>query len=155
MPSDESFPDSGPTQSHSAHMSTEAHAKHSTPERLDVHISLEGIPSSITDAIANLGKPTEAKSKFRTFLKDYLPALTPIATAVISVAISIYTYRANDHRSTEALDKTVSEFGSTNLDERAREISAIRLAAYGDKALPAVKMVLGANDRDLRTGGVL
>ena len=143
------------TESRGANAETESTTQRAFPEKLDLHVSLEGIPKALAGAIIELAKPAQPASKLRIFLKDYLPALTPIATVVISVAISIYTYRANDHRSTEALDKTVSEFGSKNLDERSREIAAIRLAAYGDKALPAVKMVLGASDRDLRTGGVL
>ena len=125
------------------------------PEKLDLRISLEGIPNALASAVENLAKPAKPAPKLRTFLKDYLPALTPIATVVISVAVSVYTYRANDHSSTEALDKIISEFGGNNNDDRARAIAAIKLAAYGDKALPAVKMVLGSDDPHLRTGGVL
>jgi hypothetical protein len=124
------------------------------PEKLDLRISLEGIPNALASAVENLAKPAKPAPRLRTFLKDYLPALTPIATVVISVAVSVYTYKANDHRSTEALDQIISVFGGNN-DDRARAIAAIRLAAYGEKALPAVRMVLGSDDPQLRSGGVL
>ncbi len=124
------------------------------PDKLDLRISLEGIPNALASAVENLAKPAKPAPRLRTFLKDYLPALTPIATVVISVAVSVYTYKANDHRSTEALDQIMSVFGGSN-DDRARAIAAIRLAAYGEKALPAVRMVLGSDDPQLRSGGVL
>ncbi len=125
----------------------------SGPEKLDLRISLDGIPAALTGVIEKYATPSKP-ARLRTFLKDYLPALTPIATVVISVAVSVYTYKANDHRSTEALDQIMSEFGP-NQDERAHAIAAIKLAAYGEKALPAVKMVLGSDDPQLRSGGVL
>ena len=125
----------------------------SVPEKLDLRISLDGVPPALASIIEKYAVPARP-SRFRIFLKDYLPALTPVATVVISVAVSIYTYMANDHRSTEALDQIMSEFG-TNHEERSRQIAAIKLATYGEKALPAVKMVLGSDDQELRNGGVL
>jgi hypothetical protein len=125
------------------------------PEKLDLRISLEGIPSALATAVENFAKPTKPASRLRTFLKDYLPALTPIATIVISVMVTVYTYNSEHNRSAEALDKILSEFGGDKEDDRARAIGAIKLAAYGDKALPAVKMVLGSDDAHLRSGGVL
>jgi len=152
---EEPHPEKSASQAKQAVDTAKADFQRTLPEKLDLHISLEGIPNEITNAIARFAKPTETASKLKSFLKDYLPALTPIATAVISVAISVYTYKANDHRSKDAIDKTVSEFGSKNLDERGREVAAIKLAKYGEVALPAVHMALGANDLDLRTGGEL
>ncbi len=124
------------------------------PEKLELRISLDAIPNALSSVVESLAKPAKPAPRLRTFLKDYLPALTPIATVVISVAVSVYTYKANDHRSTQALDQIISEFGGKG-DDRARAIAAIKLAAYGDKALPAVRMVLGSDDPQLRSGGVL
>jgi hypothetical protein len=154
---DDSNVKSGGMKDESAHVSTGAEpaVRIVVPEKLDLHLSLDGIPTVLASAAEKFAKSTKPTPRLRTFLKDYLPALTPIATAVISVAISIYTYRANDHQSAEALDKIISEFGGSKEDDRARAIAAIKLATYGDKALPAVKMVLGSDDPHLRTGGVL
>lgn len=133
----------------------EATAPVTEPERLDVRVSLESIPTALADAVETCAKPAKPASRLRIFLKDYLPALTPIATVVISVVVSIYTYNAEHNRSSEALDRILSEFGGGKEDDRARAIAAIKLAAYGDRAIPAVKMVLGSDDARLRRGGVL
>ena len=130
-------------------------ARIAVPEKLDLRISLEGIPSALATAVENFAKPAKSPSRLKTALKDYLPALTPIATVLIGVMVSIYTYNSDHNRSAEALDKILSEFGGGAKDDRARAIAAVKLAAYGKKALPAVKMVLGSDDKDLRSGGVL
>jgi hypothetical protein len=137
---------------------SEARVRPSVPDRIDLHVSVGDLPKALADAVENLGKresaPSVWKAVLKAILKDYLPALTPIATAIIAGMVSFYIYSSDHDRSKEALDKTLSEFGQ-NTDDRARAIAAIKLATYGDKALEAVRMVLGSDDPYLRSGGVL
>jgi len=126
----------------------------SMPDKLDLRVSLDSVPHLLAKAVENLAEAAKPESKFKTFFKDYLPALTPIATGIIAGMVSYYIYQSDHNRSKEALDKTLTEFGEKT-DDRARAIAAIKLAAYGDQALPAVKMVLGADDVPLRQGGEL
>jgi hypothetical protein len=123
------------------------------PQFVNLRLSLEGMPAVLVSAIENLAKP-KPTSRLKSFLKDYLPALTPVATALIAGMVSFYIYQSDHDRSKEALEKTLSEFGQ-NTEDRPRTVAAIKLATYGTKALGAVKMVLGAKDPYLRSGGVL
>src|SRR6266568_110564 len=90
-------------------------------------------------------------------LKDYIPALTPLAAVFISYLVFHYTDKFNERTSASAsaemLGKLVSEVAQQK-DDNAKTIEAMKLAAYGEQALPAVKIVLGADDADLRDGGV-
>lgn len=123
-------------------------------EKVRANPSWDNLLKSLSKAIENSSAPSQPVSRLRSFVKDYLPALTPIATGIIAAMVSYYIYQSDHNRSKEALDKTLTEFGEKT-DERARAIAAIKLAAYGDEALPALKMVLGSEDDRLRSGGVL
>jgi hypothetical protein len=150
--------DSNPESTPSGSPVSEARGNPTASDRIDVHVSVGELPSGLENVIENLGKretPLPAwKAILKAILKDYLPALTPIATAIIAGMVSFYIYSSDHDRSKEALDRTLSEFGR-NTDDRARAIAAIKLATYGDKALDAVRMVLGSDDPYLRSVGVL
>jgi hypothetical protein len=137
----------------------------------------------LATAVEGLAQLLEARKKEAqpsSFLKDYLPVLTPIAAILVSIVASYYTYEFNHRASVSAasdtLSKLIQEFGPTSktvdpsaagekapaaqkedndLSEQQDTIKAMKLAVYGSQALPAVKMTLGADDADLRNGGVL
>jgi hypothetical protein len=123
------------------------------PERLRLQISLEDVPEPISTLFQKLAKP-HVESKLRGFVKDYSPVLTPILTAVIAGVVAFYGSRFDDHVSKDTLDKITTEFVSAKGDPNTTAITAMKLAAYGDKALPAVKIALGAKDKNLRDGAV-
>lgn len=121
------------------------------PEKFDLHISLGGVPSSLSTLFEKLAEPA-GRSWLRDFVKDYLPALTPIATAILTGLIAVYGIKFNNQLLRDTLDKITTEFVEGKGDPT---IAAIKLSAYGDKALPAVRIVLAAEDARLRGGGVL
>lgn len=120
------------------------------PDELRLHISLEGVPESVSALFQKLGKPA-SESKLKGIIKDYLPALTPVATALFTGLVAFYGIKFNDQLTRDTLDKITSEFVEKKGDPN---IAAMKLAAYGDKALPAVWIALGAEDPQLRNGAV-
>ncbi|MFZ0771877.1 MAG: hypothetical protein WCA49_09775 [Candidatus Sulfotelmatobacter sp.] len=106
---------------------------------------------------------------WKTLLKDYLPVLTPVAALILSYVVYHYTAefnkRASADASAETLGKLISEFepateevkntGEDDQEKRKKAlVRAMKLAVYGERALPAVKMVLGADEDSVRSGGV-
>jgi hypothetical protein len=121
------------------------------PEKLHLHISFEGVPESVAALLQKLAKPS-SESKLKTIFKDYLPALTPIASAVIAFLVAYYGGKFDDRLTRDTLDKITTEFVEKSGDNN---IAAMKLAAYGEKALPAVRMVLASDNDKLRNGGEL
>ncbi|MFZ1007043.1 MAG: hypothetical protein WAN65_09410 [Candidatus Sulfotelmatobacter sp.] len=110
---------------------------------------MEDVPEPISSLFQKLAKP-HVESRLRGFVRDYSPVLTPILTAVIAGIVAFYGSKFDDRVSKDTLDKITTEFvqgGDAN-------ITAMKLAAYGDKALPAVKIALGAQEPKLRDGAV-
>ncbi len=132
------------------------------PGKPDLLVWLQGVPAPLLRTVENLTRPS---SLWKTILKDYLPVLTPIASVVISVLVFNYTRqvnkRASINASSERVAKLINELGpkSTGVNggekDRARTIAAMKVAAYGGQALLAVRMALGADDDEIRNGGVL
>jgi hypothetical protein len=142
-------------------------------DKLDLRVSLDSVPSILANAVENLAKPPRPESKMRVFLKELLPTLTPVATVAISIAALWYTslekerafnatQMAADAARRNTLAEIIVEFGQTvpgptdHPDPALaakREVSAMRFAAYGAQALPAVRMSLGASYVGLRDGG--
>lgn len=121
------------------------------PEKLQLQISIDRIPEPASTLLHNLAKPA-AQNKLKTIFKDYLPILTPIATAVIAFCVAYYGGQFEDRSTQETLDRITTEFVEKRGDPN---IAAMKLAAYRDKALPAVRMVLASDDDKLRNGGEL
>lgn len=122
------------------------------PNKLHLQFSLEGIPEPISSILKRASEPHK-ESKLKSIIKDYLPALTPIATAALTFFIGYYGHKVSTQRTREALDKITTEFVASKGSNP--EIAAIKLAAYGKDALPAMRMVLAATEDGLRNGGVL
>jgi len=164
----------------------EAGKESSDPGVLHVRLSLEDVPKPLITAVEKLSPPEPKSTKglkdyLSALMKDYLPALTPLAAVVVSIAVayysSAYNERASASAASETLSKLIAEFdqdgGGTKKTwkndqerqaqeqkaktqkEREDRIKAMRLAVYGDQALPAVKITLGAVDDAVRRGSVL
>jgi hypothetical protein len=95
-------------------------------------------------------------------IKVYLPVLTPLAAVTVSVVVSYSTYEFNRRAAVSASSTTlgtlISEFGRSvegPSSDRADTLAAMKLAIYGEQALPAVKIVLSSDDGGLRRTGVL
>jgi hypothetical protein len=119
-------------------------------DKLRIEVSLEDIPEPVSGLLQKLAKP-HSESRFHGFVKDYSTLLTPILTAIIAGIVSFFAYKFDDHVSRDTLDKITTEFVQGNTDPN---VTAMRLAAYGDKALPAVKIALGTRNPMLRKGAV-
>jgi hypothetical protein len=145
------------------------------PGKPDVLIQLKGVPALFAEAADSLTKPS---SPWKSIFKDVVPGLTSLAAVLISIAALVYTNhqkkmadlsaqeqreRAADAAKKKVLAALIKDFGSTaaqssvpNADTELKlQLAAMELAAYGDQALPAVRMALGAKDTGLRHGGVL
>jgi len=144
------------------------------PGKPDVLVQLEGLPPAVLEAVGNTGRPASA---WTSIFKDVVPGLTSLAAVLISLAALIYTShqknvsdasaqeqreRAADAAKKKVLADLIKEFGRTAVPapsevdaELKLQLTAMNIAAYGDQALQAVRMALGANDDGLRHGGVL
>lgn len=83
-------------------------------------------------------KSNEAATKKLSadIIRDFASKLPPIKET--------HSARPSDDK-----DEKIEEFN------RTYEVAAIRVAVYGDQALPALKMALGSQDRGLQHGGIL
>lgn len=121
------------------------------PEKLELTIVLQEIPSSLSSVLEKLLIP-DRRFSLKSFIKDYIPALTPIALALFTFIASVYTIKFGNQLLTETFDKITTEFLQGKEDPN---VAAMKLATYGKKALPAVRLVLSAQNKDLRNGGEL
>jgi hypothetical protein len=145
---------------------------------LHVRLSMEDLPKSLVTTIEKLSSPAPTSTRV---VKDYLPALTPLAAVMVSIAVAYYTSAYNERASasaaSETLSKLITEFDQSSggtkktwkndqereieeqrakrRKERGDRIKAMALAVYGDQALPAIKITLGAADDSVRRGSVL
>lgn len=143
------FPHSGDPVNPAASVSTPAAVgvKH---DKLRIEVSLEDVPEPVSGLLQKLAKP-HSESKLRGFVKDYSTLLTPIMAAIVAAVVAYFGNKFDDHISKDTLDKITTEFVKGDSDPN---LTAMKLAAYGDKALPAVKIALAADDQDLRNGAV-
>ena len=119
-------------------------------DRLRIEVSLEDVPEPVSGLLQKLAKP-HSESRLRGFVKDYSTLLTPIMAAIVAGVVAYFGNKFDDHISKDTLDKITTEFVKGDADPN---LTAMKLAAYGDKALPAVKIALAADDQDLRNGAV-
>ena len=138
------------------------------PGKPDAIVRLEGVPDGWLKA---LEEPKKGFFPWSSIFKDIVPGLTSLAAVLISLAALIFTtYQKNaaenlakDQRE-KAADAAQKKFrtdliGSFNglpiptAETNANQIAAMKLAVYGEQALPAVRMALGSNDEGLRYGG--
>ena len=129
----------------------------------DAEVWLQGVPTPLLRAVENL---TKSPSIWTHILKNIFPVLTSVATVGIAVATLVYTNNQKnadqDAAQKKALTDLLNDFGNTTVpsdpnsaEELKLGIAAMRLAAYGEQALPAVRMAFGASDSGLQYGGLL
>jgi hypothetical protein len=112
------------------------------PEKLDVRISIGEVPSSVTQILEKFAKPPS-----KSLVKDWAPIWVPIASGLISVVVSIfsYYYAQRENIKTEAanLATMVCETESgNNSQEEASHAQVIKVADYRDRAQDALKGLL-------------
>jgi hypothetical protein len=121
------------------------------PGKPDVVIRLAALQASL-----NVGEKSERPKSMGQILKEYMPVLTPLAAVFVSFLAFYYTHQYNARTAavaaSDTLGKLITDAGQ-KADDRAKRIAAMKIAAYGDQALIAVKMALA--EEDLRDEGVL
>jgi len=102
---------------------------------------------------------THANAGFFGKLKDFAPVLTGIATLALSIASFIFLESREQEKqeiaTAEARQKALAALNEA--DDPKKEVAAITLAAYGDTALPTIRILLSGSDSKppMRSFGVL
>lgn len=110
--------------------------------------------------------PKEAKSygtRIKEFLKDLGPPITGLASLIVVILVSYFGYQINSRQT--QIQKEQSDTARLNLriavikefseriarvgakeDNLTKNLEAIKLAQYGEDALPTIKIALGSDD---------
>jgi hypothetical protein len=130
------------------------------PEVLFVVASLERLEKSdggLSVKVQILNAKKTGPQKIAQGIKDIVPIFTSLAAVIVTVAIAYSTYEYNQRQDAvtqgDLKRSWLADF--TDSDDGKRKLGAIKLAAYGDQALPAVKDALGITNESIRQGGVL
>lgn len=129
-------------------------------QTLDLNAILDRLERSVDGIVVKLQKRREEKTPWQKFVqvaKDLGPVFTSLAAIMVTIIVANYTYQFNkrQHAVTQGDLKRGWLADFTDNDDAKRKLGAIKLAAYGDEALPAVKDALGVTNDLIRTGGVL
>ncbi len=111
----------------------------------------------------SLGKKTPGQ-KLMQGIKDLAPVITSLAAVIVTITIGYSSCKFNERQAALTRDQAavtqadlkrswLADF--TDSDDAKRKIGAIKLAAYGDEALPAIRDALGINNESIRQGGIL
>jgi hypothetical protein len=118
-------------------------------------LNLQLPPGKIPVDLYLVELPRKRLRRFLNFVKDFVPVLTAIATITVTIIVSYYGYQLNMRQATatqiDLRTKVLSDF-IENDDKRM--LAAIKLAEYGEEALPSVKQSLGADNDKIRAGGI-
>lgn len=103
---------------------------------------------------------------FVQFAKDVGPFVTGLGSIAVSIVVGLLTvtvtagvaffnYQVNSKQAqaTQMNLKTAALNDFIEEDDGKRTLAAIKLAAYGKDALPAIKLALGVTHEGIRTGG--
>jgi len=136
--------------------------------RPDTVVRLEGVPDGWLKVLEGAEKKP---SPWGSIFKDIVPGLTSLAAVLISLAALTYTNHQKNVADTLAKDQRekaadaaqkkfqtdlIGTFGRLPVpaaESNEKRIASMKLAVYGEQALPAVKMALGSSDDGLRYGG--
>jgi hypothetical protein len=136
------------------------------PGRPDTVIRMEGVPASWLSALEG-----PKRSPWGFIFKDIAPGLTSLAAVLLSLAALIYTNHQKNAADTLAKEQRekaadaaqkkfqtdlIGNFGRLPVpaaESDDKRIVAMKVAVYGEQALPAVRMALGSSDDSLRFGG--
>jgi hypothetical protein len=107
------------------------------------------------------------RNGFVQFAKDVGPFVTGLGSITVSIVVGLLTvtvtasvaffnYQVNykQAQTTQMNLKTAALTDFVEVDDGKRTLAAIKLAAYGEDALPAIKLALGVTHEGIRTGGV-
>lgn len=130
---------------------------------------LERLSETADEVTIKLRDPSlAAKEKTRRkrlaeFAKDFGSLFTGIGSILTSlvigaatVTLAIFTFRFNAQQAenTQKNLKTSALTEFSEMDPEKRTIAAIRLAVYGEEALPAIRLALGVSNTYIRSGAV-
>ena len=152
-------PDSGPNDA--------ADAKDIQPVMTDTCVKIleafaDQVVSKLREAEAEAATHRLRKSVAR-FAKDFGPLFTGIAAITVSLSIgaltlviSVLTYQSNAKQATanQISLRTTALTDFTEADKEKRTLAAIKVAAYGEDALPVIKFALSVKSNQIRAGGV-
>ena len=124
--------------------------------------ALENSGRAIVDKVQ---EPQQANNwtKFTGLVKDFGPVFTGTASIIASLlaitltgVVAYFTYQFNQKQAAalQTSLRTTALTDFTQAEEGPRTLAAIRLAAYGTDALPAIRMALGVTHEGIRAGGV-
>jgi hypothetical protein len=146
------------------------HRKKPTPgssEIMDLEDLFKRIEESAGAIVAklqeSLGKKTPGQ-KLMQRIKDLAPVITSLAAVIVTITIGYSSCKFNERQAaltqaqaavTQADLKRSWLADFTDSEDAKRKVGAIRLAAYGDEALPAIRDALGINNELIREGGIL
>lgn len=155
MPSDDSHHRQTQTQGNDQNSPATSAVTVVFPDHVDVHVSVASIPTELSDTLRKLSEP---QSPPKSRVRNWLPMLTPVAAICVSAVLSYFAYNLNKRDSQSKLaeirGKLIADFVDKP-DDASQAITSLKLAGYGDEALPAVKMSLGSEDERLRRGAAM
>lgn len=127
----------------------------------------EAIIAEFREPPAPLTPWQRMRNGFVGFAKDVGPFVTGLGSITVSIvvglltvtvtaAVAFFNYQVNSKQAqaTEMNLKTAALTDFIEPDDGKRTLAAIKLAAHGEAALPAIKLTLGVDHEGIRTGGV-
>jgi hypothetical protein len=128
---------------------------------------LEEFANQVASKLSENSVPSSTWGRIRKvsaqFAKDFGPLLTGVAAILVSlsigaltIVISVFTYQANAKQAAanQINLRTTALNDFADSDEEKRTLAAIKVAAYGEDALPIIRFALGVKSREIRAGGV-
>ena len=127
----------------------------------------EVVVSKLREPIPHKTRWEKFRSGFVQLAKDVGPLVTGLGSITVSIVVGLltvtvtasvaffnYQFNSKQAASTQMSLKTAALADFTEEDDGKRTLAAIKLAAYGTEALPAIKLALGVTHEGIRAGGV-
>ena len=119
------------------------------PDTVHLHISVQVTPAASSGTSEKREKP-RYRSKLISFLRENGSVLKYVVPA-LSLVAGYFGSQINTQRTRDNLDRITTDFAYGKGDNDA---AAMKLATYGNQALPAVWIALGSQNPDVRNGAV-
>lgn len=122
----------------------------------------EGMLIKLREPPPQVSSRRQKWNAFVQLAKDIGPLVTGVASILVGIVAVIvtasvgffnYQFNVNQAEATQRNLKTTALADFIEQDDGKRKLAALKLAAYGAEALPAVKLALGAPHDDIRSGG--
>ncbi len=127
----------------------------------------EAIADEVAAKLREAEKPEtkwqKRRKKVAQFSKDFGPLFTGLAGILVSLsiglltgAVSYLTYQSNlkQAAANQLSLRTAALSDFAEADPAKKKIAAIKVAAFGEDALPIINFALGVDDKEIRAGGV-